>query len=104
VDDDSLVLNNLIAMLEDAGHTVIAASSGEHALAALRREAKFDVMVTDQAMPQMTGLELLELVETDWPDLPIPIRDRLRGIAGWPCNSDSEIIEAFSSTRPANRC
>jgi CheY-like chemotaxis protein/two-component sensor histidine kinase len=69
VDDDSLVLFNTIAMLEDLGHTVIEARSGEEALDILERE-KIDVLVTDQAMPKMTGLQLLEAVKSRWPKLP----------------------------------
>ena len=37
VDDDSLVLMNTAAMLEDLGHEVIEATSGEQALRVLRR-------------------------------------------------------------------
>jgi PAS domain S-box-containing protein len=69
VDDDALVLFNTIAMLEDLGHTVIEARSGEEALDILERE-KIDVLVTDQAMPKMTGLQLLEAVKSRWPKLP----------------------------------
>jgi PAS domain S-box-containing protein len=38
VDDDYLVLTNTVAMLEDLGHTAIAASSGKEALEILRRD------------------------------------------------------------------
>ena len=37
VDDDSLVLSNTAAMLDDLGHEVIEATSGEQALRVLRR-------------------------------------------------------------------
>ena len=70
VDDDRLVLFNTAAMLEDMGHTVVEAGSGEDALEALRRE-NFDLVVTDQVMPKMTGVELMQNVEQEWPRLPV---------------------------------
>src|SRR6185437_1911493 len=73
VDDDSLVLTNTIAMLEDLGHTGLAASSGTEALDILRRPGLVDAVVTDHAMPQMTGLQLLEAIRKEWPGLPVII-------------------------------
>jgi PAS domain S-box-containing protein len=71
VDDDSLVLMNTVAMLEDLGHTVFEASSGKEALEILRREDSVDLVVTDQAMPQMTGTELAKVMRCEWPDIPV---------------------------------
>ena len=70
VDDDSLVLFNTAAMLEDMGHAVVEAGSGEEALAALRKES-FDLVITDQVMPRMTGVELMRIIEREWPHLPV---------------------------------
>jgi PAS domain S-box-containing protein len=71
VDDDELVLTNTIAMLDDLGHTGIPAVSATEALALLERGVAVDVVVTDHAMPHMTGLELSEVISKSWPDLPI---------------------------------
>ena len=71
VDDDSLVLTNMAAMLEDLGHQVFEANSALQALAILRRETTIDLVITDQAMPKMTGLELIRASKAEWPDLPI---------------------------------
>lgn len=70
VDDDPLVLMNTVMMLEDMGHTVCEASSGAKALAFLA-ERKIDLIVTDQAMPQMTGSQLADIVRERWPGTPI---------------------------------
>jgi len=70
VDDDTLVLMNTTAMLEDLGHTVFSAISGSEALKVLRAR-KVDVIVTDQAMPQMTGYELAEIAKAEWPHIPV---------------------------------
>jgi len=71
VDDDSLVLTNMAAMLEDLGHQVFEANSARQALAILRREAAIELVITDQAMPRMTGVQLIVEIKTGWPDLPV---------------------------------
>jgi len=71
VDDDFLVMSGTAAMLEDMGHRVVEASSGAHALDALRAGAKVDVVITDYAMPEMTGAQLAREIRHNWPHLPI---------------------------------
>jgi PAS domain S-box-containing protein len=73
VDDDFLVRMGTTAMLEDLGHTVREASSGEEALQILEQGIKIDLIVTDQAMPRMTGVELAEAILAAQPDMPIII-------------------------------
>ena len=68
VDDDSLVLMNVEAMLEELGHKVHTASSGAEAMEVLHRGAQVDLIVSDQIMPHMTGIQLAELVRETWPD------------------------------------
>jgi PAS domain S-box-containing protein len=70
VDDDALVLINTVAMLEDLGHRVFPATSAKDALATLRREA-VDLVITDYAMPQATGLQLAARIKTHRADLPV---------------------------------
>ena len=71
VDDDALVLMNTAAMLQELGHTVIEATSGAEALERLRDSALVDLIITDQAMPRMTGAQLIAAVRADQPELPI---------------------------------
>lgn len=71
MDDDPLVLNNTIAMLEDLGHTAIAAPSGRIALDVLRSMDSLDLVITDQIMPDMTGTELATAIRAEWPKLPV---------------------------------
>jgi PAS domain S-box-containing protein len=71
IDDDPLVLTNMAAMLEDLGHTVHEASSALAALSILGRESAIDLVLTDQAMPQMTGEELIAEIKSRWPKLPV---------------------------------
>ena len=71
VDDDLLVLDNTAAMLDDLGHAVVEARSGEEALQLLRRTPKIDVVVTDYAMPGMNGLKLAEAIAAERPGTPL---------------------------------
>lgn len=62
VDDDALVRASTAEMLEDLGHRVVEAGSGVEALAILGSAAAVDVVITDDAMPGMTGGELARAV------------------------------------------
>jgi PAS domain S-box-containing protein len=70
VDDDALVLMNTVAMLQELGHTVIEAPAGKEALALLEHDPAIGLLITDQAMPQMTGAELIDAVRALRPGLP----------------------------------
>lgn len=72
VDDDPLVLLNTVAMLEDMGFLVLHANSAKTALELFRRQ-KVDLIVTDQAMPDVTGIELVQEARKTRPDLPVII-------------------------------
>ena len=71
VDDDPLVALNTSSLLEELGHTVYSASSGIRALEILRRERSIDLVITDQAMPGMTGSELVSRIRAEKPELPV---------------------------------
>jgi CheY-like chemotaxis protein len=60
VDDEDMVLRVQQRLLQTLGYTVIIASSGAEALKAFESQREsIDLVVTDQAMPGMTGTELL---------------------------------------------
>jgi two-component system sensor histidine kinase/response regulator len=67
VDDEGFNLQVLRSFLED-GWRVHDAESGEQALAVAEREP-LDVVVADQRMPGMTGVELLEELRRRRPDV-----------------------------------
>jgi CheY-like chemotaxis protein len=90
VDDDTLVLTNTAAMLEDLGHTIIEASSADRALDLLVNEVAVDLVITDHAMPQMTGAELAAQIRGRWPDLPIIVAT---GYAEWPPGIAEQVIK-----------
>ena len=71
VDDDFLISLSTAALLEDLGHDVIKASSGPAALDVLNSGKSIDLLITDYAMPGMTGVQLAEAARKLKPDLPI---------------------------------
>ncbi len=71
VDDDALVLNSTTLLLEDLGHRVICAATGDQALEAFAAHPDIELMVTDVAMPRMDGAQLVEAVRRLRPDIPI---------------------------------
>jgi len=71
VDDDFLISLSTAALLEDLGHEVVKASSGAGALEVLKSGKPVDLMITDYAMPGMTGVQLAEAARQLRPGLPI---------------------------------
>ena len=71
VDDDLLVMTGTAAMIEDLGHTSIEAHSAAEALAKLDAGVEVDLVITDHAMPSMTGLQLAVCIQDRFPGLPI---------------------------------
>jgi signal transduction histidine kinase len=105
VDDDNLVMTGTAAMVLDLGHTPVEAHSGAEALNLLDSGLKVDVVLTDHAMPAMTGLQLAENIHQRFPGLPIilatgyaelPVDPATLGIArlAKPCTQD-EIAAAI---------
>ncbi|MEZ5815141.1 MAG: ATP-binding protein [Alphaproteobacteria bacterium] len=71
VEDQQEVLQTTKTMLRRLGYDVETAISGLEALDILREHPdKFDVVVTDQNMPKMTGLELIDEAYPDFKTLP----------------------------------
>jgi DNA-binding NtrC family response regulator len=75
-------------MLEDFGHTVIDSGSAAAALEVIRKSCHVDLVITDQAMPQMTGMQLAAAIKVDWPDLPILL---MSGYAELPSKAPFEL-------------
>ncbi len=68
VDDEFEVLAVLEALLED-DFEVQTAQGGAEALEILHSDPTLDLVITDQRMPGMTGVELLSIIAEKWPDL-----------------------------------
>ncbi len=71
VDDDDPVRETSADMLQEFGHTVLQAASGDEALRLLDQHHGIDVMVTDVRMPGMSGFELSDVAGRRYADLRI---------------------------------
>lgn len=71
VDDDPLILMGASMMLEDLGVSVFEAEGGEAALKLLADRPEISAIVTDHAMPDMTGVDLARAVRARRPDVGI---------------------------------
>ena len=67
VDDEEIVLVALRDTLVREGYQVVASPHAVHALSILK-EQQFSVVITDQQMPMVTGLEFLAQVKQIQPD------------------------------------
>ena len=71
-EDEPLAALVIEDALTESGYQVELAGDGEAALA-LSERGGFDVVVTDLAMPRMTGWELIAALRARQPDLPIVV-------------------------------
>ena len=72
VDDEEIVRSVLEKGLQRLGYRVTAESSGQTALARFRAAPdSFDLLITDQTMPQMSGLQLTAALHEIRPQLPV---------------------------------
>jgi CheY-like chemotaxis protein len=95
VDDDPLVLASTAGMLEDLGHTTVEAESGQEALHLLRGGRRFDLVVTDYAMPGMTGLQLAEELHRHWPQLSVMLATGYAELQGTAINRLTRLPKPF---------
>jgi CheY-like chemotaxis protein len=70
VDDEENQLAVRKLVLEQAGYAVLAASSGQQALALLAGHP-IDLVLSDHLMPGLTGTELARQIKAQDPDLPV---------------------------------
>lgn len=72
VDDEPDILEMEVAMLTSLGYRTTAASTGKEALALYEADPDaYDLILTDQVMPEMKGSELAEILLTITPELPL---------------------------------
>ena len=72
VDDEAMVCHLAARILTEAGFRVLAAHDGTEALALLTTlEGRVEMVVSDVAMPGMTGTQLAQAVTALWPTLPL---------------------------------
>ncbi len=73
IDDDAVVLEVVALMLALDGHTVLTARSGREGLTLLAAGESVELVLTDLAMPGMSGWEVVRAVRSDWPRLRVGV-------------------------------
>jgi two-component system, cell cycle sensor histidine kinase and response regulator CckA len=93
--DDEVVIGRLTArVLARRGYEVTTAATPAEALVAVAQSSlKFDLLITDQTMPGMTGLELAERVHAAHPALPIILMTGYAELGGGEASSGRGIVE-----------
>jgi signal transduction histidine kinase len=94
VDDDLLIAGSTVDLLEDLGHQVIEAHSAVEALRLLEGGLAADLLITDHAMPGMTGIELAREVRRQYPRLPILLATGFAELEG------SEVVDVARLAKP----
>ena len=72
VDDEKDMVQSVTMIFQRLGYDVTSFSGGWAALEAIQKNpSSFDLLITDQTMPVMTGLELIKQARSLRPDLPV---------------------------------
>lgn len=101
VDDDALVLMNTAALLEDLGHVVIEADSATHALQIARERDDIDIVITDQAMPDMTGADLIAAIDELRQEMPVIIASGYGEDVALSCRDAVRLSKPFNQAQLA---
>jgi GAF domain-containing protein len=87
VDDEDLVRETIGDLLSLGSHTTVLASSGEEALRLFDAE-RFDIVVTDLAMPGLSGWQVARACKDRRPEVPVLL------ITGWGVELNREELAA----------
>lgn len=87
IDDQAVILDLIRAMCQPLGYEVQTAASGEEGLAKAEAE-DFDIILTDLAMPGISGLEVARRVTAAKPGTPIIL------VTGWEVKVDDDELAA----------
>ena len=100
VDDGPYVRSVLIRHLEADGYACGQASNGVEALTAMRSDT-YSLVITDILMPGMTGIELLEALKKDFPEVGVimltAVDDRPTAIRALHAGAYGYVIKPFDA-------
>ena len=72
VDDNRLMRVAVERQIRRLGHEVVLYGSGPELIGAIeRQDVRFDVVLTDFNLPEMSGLEIIQTLKTRWPALQV---------------------------------
>ncbi|MBD3332568.1 response regulator [candidate division GN15 bacterium] len=96
IDDQAVILDLISAMCRSMGHRVSTADSGAEGLK-LARSEDFDLVLTDLAMPDMSGLEVARQIHAEHPGIPIIL------VTGWEGMVSEEDLASAGITKMLNK-
>jgi DNA-binding NtrC family response regulator len=102
VDDDIEILKALSKTLEREGYNVVSYHNAEVALMEIKhKQPLFDLVITDESMPGMRGMDFLVALKKIWPDLPVII---MTAFGDWGQYMEAMRAGAFDFlTKPVNK-
>ncbi len=68
IDDEKNILNSLYRLFLEEGYKIFLADSAKEGLKILEKE-DIELVVVDQKMPEMDGIEFLQIVKNRWPSV-----------------------------------
>jgi CheY-like chemotaxis protein/anti-sigma regulatory factor (Ser/Thr protein kinase) len=92
IEDEAAVREALVEVLAQRGHVVLAAGGGEEGLALVQREA-VDVVITDLALAERSGLDVARAVKRLRPGTPVIL------LTAWPGRLDAGVVQASGVER-----
>lgn len=96
VDDEVSLINIGREFLEDLGYQVTGTTSSREALEMIEKDPdSFDMIITDQTMPQLTGLDLARQTKKLRPDIPIIICTGQRTLLDDAGLDEADILEVL---------
>lgn len=94
VDDDESLLFSVELLLRQLGYIVVAMSKPQLALELFQTDpSAFDLVITDQAMPEMNGIELAAQLARIRPGIPIVLCTGYDPTAGYGADVDGQIAD-----------
>jgi len=82
-EDDPTFQKLLYRIIQKMGHTPFVSPNGKHAWEALQASNNFDLLVSDLAMPEMDGKQLVKTIRghTEFKNIPIIVISAVIGIS-----------------------
>ena len=96
--DDEMSMRELLSLLLEAeGYETIVSSSGKDALEKFRAErGRIDLVIQDLKMPGMDGIELLRLLKSEAPDVPVIV---ITAFSSWDSAVEAMRLGAYDYIR-----
>ncbi|MFZ5981867.1 MAG: response regulator, partial [Candidatus Zixiibacteriota bacterium] len=92
IDDEEVILDLISAMCQSMGYRVKTALSGQEGIN-MALEEKFDIVLTDLAMPDISGYEVARRIRKIYNDIPIVL------VTGWEAKLDANRLQPSGITR-----